>query len=138
MEGAGVVLGALPLLISAVENYEVTFQPFVTFHRHTKEIQKFTSMLEAQRAIFRNQCQLLLCTLNINLVEILRDSNYHQRNDHILENQLAELLGASYNNCVSILNLIHDTLDKVTKETAGFREVLAHEVGSHCVSFRIY
>ncbi|KAH7370409.1 hypothetical protein BKA65DRAFT_488374 [Rhexocercosporidium sp. MPI-PUGE-AT-0058] len=116
----GLVLGVIPLLISAVENYEVTFQPFVTYRRHAKEVLRFTAKLETQRAIFHNECQLLLQAVGQNLPDILRDPDHPARNDEQLSKRLQELLGSSYGTCVLTLKLIKDTLDEVTEETKGF------------------
>jgi hypothetical protein len=125
---AGLVLGALPLLVSAAENYEITFQPFVTYRRYIKEIQRFTARLDAQRAIFHNECQLLLLAVGQNLTDILGDPNHPARSDEQLAKRLEELLGSSYNTCVSTLKLINDTLEEVSSETAGFGDLLAQKV----------
>lgn len=125
---AGLVLGALPLLISAAENYEITFQPFVTYHRHVKEVQRFRARLDAQRAIFRNECQLLLLAVGQNLTDILGDPNHPARSDQQLSKRLEELLGSSFNTCVSTLTLINETLEEVTTETAGFGDLLEKKV----------
>lgn len=126
---AGLVLGVVPLLISAVENFEVTFQPFVTYRRHAKEVQRFTAKLEAQRAIFHNECQLLLLAVGQNLTDILRDPTHPARNDEQLSKRLEELLGSSYVTCVMTLKLINDTLDEVTEETKGFGDLIEKKVG---------
>jgi hypothetical protein len=57
---AGLVLGIIPLLMSAAENYEVTFQPIVSKCWHAKEMKRFLARLEAQHTIFRNERQLLI------------------------------------------------------------------------------
>lgn len=126
----GLVLGVVPLLISAAENYEVTFQPFVTYRRHVKEIQRFTARLDAQRAIFHNECQLLLWEVGLNLNDILADENHPSRNDQDLSMRIQELLGSSYDTCISTLNIINDTLNEVTTETKGFQDILDSKVSS--------
>jgi hypothetical protein len=125
---AGLVLGVIPLLISAVENYEVTFQPFVTYRRHVKEVQRFTAKLDAQRAIFHNECQLLLLAVGQNLTDILRDPNHPARHDDSLSKPLKELLGSSYGICVLTVELINDTLREVTLETKGLRDLVESKV----------
>ena len=125
---AGLVLGVIPLLISVCENYEVTFQPLVTYRRHAKEILRFTAKLEAQRAIFHNECQLLLQAVGQNLSDILRDHNHPARNDDQLSQRLQELLGSSYDSCRWTLNLINDTLNEITEETKGFGELIEKKV----------
>lgn len=54
LSAAGLALAIVPLLISAFENYEITFQPSVTYRRHVKEVERFRARLEGQRAIFLN------------------------------------------------------------------------------------
>jgi hypothetical protein len=125
---AGLVLAVVPLVITVCENYEVTFQPFVTYRRHAKEVQRFTAKLEAQRAIFHNECQLLLLALGQNLTDILRDPNHPARRDEQLSQRLQELLGSSYSTCIMTLTLINDTLDEVTKETKGFGDLIEKKV----------
>jgi hypothetical protein len=125
---AGLVLSVIPLVISAVENYEVTFQPFVTYRRYAKEVERFTAQLDAQRAVFRNQCQLLLREVDQNLTDILRDPNHSARFDEQLSKRLEELLGSSYATCVAILNLIKEKLDEVTEETRGFADLIGNKV----------
>jgi hypothetical protein len=130
---AGLVLGVIPLIISAVENYEVTFQPFVTYKRHVKEIRRFTARLDTQRAIFHNECQLLLVAVGQNLGDILGDPNHPSRNDGPLSRRLEGLLGTSYNTCVSTLNVINDTLAEVTNETVGFKDLLEGHVSPRLI-----
>jgi hypothetical protein len=125
---AGLALAAIPLLISAFENYEITFQPFVTYCRHMKEVQRFTDRLDTQRAIFSNECQLLMLALGQNLSDILKDPNHPSRRDEALSNRLQEMLGSSYKICISTLNLINDTLGKITEETKDFRFLLEKTV----------
>jgi hypothetical protein len=128
---AGLVLAVVPLVITVCENYEVTFQPFVTYRRHAKEVQRFTAKLEAQRAIFHNECQLLLLALGQNLTDILRDPNHPARRDEQLSQRLQELLGSSYSTCIMTLTLINDTLDEVTRETKGFGDLIEKKVSQY-------
>lgn len=127
---AGLVLGIAPLIISAVENYETTFQYFVTYRRYAREINKFATRLDAQKAIFNNQCQLLLLAAerhgqqeDVILDNILKDPNHPSRSNEALNKHLGELLGASLETCVSTLRLIHQTLEEITRETKGFEEL---------------
>jgi len=120
----GLVLGVLPLLISAAENYEITFQPFVTYRRHIREVAR----LNTQRSIFHNECQLLLCEVDQNLNDILGDPNHISRRDEQLSGRIQQLLGSSCAMCISTLNLINDTLNEITAETKGFEDLLDSKV----------
>jgi hypothetical protein len=124
----GLVLGVLPLLISAAENYEITFQPFVTYRRHIREVERFTARLNTQRSIFHNECQLLLCEVDQNLNDILGDPNHISRRDEQLSGRIQQLLGSSCAMCISTLNLINDTLNEITAETKGFEDLLNSKV----------
>lgn len=131
---AGLTLSVIPLLISAFENYEITFQPFITYYRHVKEVQRFRDRLDTQRAIFSNECQLLMLALGQNLNDILKDPNHPSRRDDALSNRLKGMLGSSYKTCISTLNLINDTLDKITEETKDFRSLLETTVICYLLS----
>jgi hypothetical protein len=125
---AGLTLGVIPLIISAVENYEVTFQPFVTYRRYSTEISMFATKLDTQKAIFYNQCQLILQVTDadgpdIALDHILKEPHHASRKMGPLSDHLEALLGGSLKTCVSIMQLVKSTLDKIVKETKGFHEL---------------
>jgi hypothetical protein len=130
ISAAGLGLAIVPLLISALENYEVTFQPFVTYRRYIKEIQRLTARLETQRAIFRNECQLLFLAVSNgqSLSDVLKNPNHPARSDGEISKKLEELLGTSYNICVLTLSLINDMLNEITLETKDFRYLLEDKV----------
>lgn len=134
---AGLVLGVVPLIISAVENYEITFQPFVTYRRYSKEIANFATRLDAQKAIFNNQCQLLLLSADkdgvqgdVILDNILKSQDHPSRKNEALNKHLENLLGMSARSCVSTLHLIQQTLDEITRETKGFQELSNKKVST--------
>lgn len=133
----GLVLGVVPLLISAAENYEITFQPFVTYCRYAREVEKFTARLDTQRSIFHNECQLLLCGVGQNLNDILADPNHSSRRDEQLSSRIQELLGSSCATCISTLNLINATLNEITTETQGFKDLLNSKVNCFSAAERI-
>jgi hypothetical protein len=127
---AGLVLGVAPLIISAVENNETAFQPFVAYRRYSREIARFATRLDAQKAIFNNQCQLLLLAAekdglpeDVIIDNILKDPRHPSRSDGALNSHLEDLLGVSVKTCVSTLRLIQQTLDEITRETKGFQEL---------------
>jgi hypothetical protein len=127
---AGLALAAIPLLISAFENYEITFQPFVTYYRHVKEVERFLARLGIPRTIFLNECELLFMAVSngSTLSEVLRDPHHPSRNDGEMSKRLQDLLGSSYNTCFSTLQLINETLSKITLETEDFESLLGNKV----------
>jgi hypothetical protein len=127
---AGLALAVVPLLISAFENYETTFQPFVTYCRHVREVERFLARLGIQRTIFLNECELLFMAVSNgpSLSEVLKDPDHPSRTDEQISRRLKDLLGSSYNACVSTLQLINDTLNKITLETKDFQHLLEDKV----------
>lgn len=127
---AGLVLAVVPLLISAFENYEITFQPFVTYFKHVKEVERFLARLGIQRTIFLNECELLFMTVSNgpSFSEVLRDPDHPSRKDEQISKRLQDLLGSSYNACVSTLQLINENLKKITLETKDFEHLLEDKV----------
>jgi hypothetical protein len=123
-----VTLGVVPLFISAIENYEEIFQPFVVYQRYEKEINRFASKLRTQKTVFYNECQIILFSVtssqDLALSKILADPAHPSRFDRELSHKLCQLLGSSYETCVSTLQTINDILEKLTRETKGFGDLL--------------
>jgi hypothetical protein len=124
----GITLGVIPLFISVMESYEKILQPFAVYRRYEKEINRFASKLDTQKAVLYNECQIILSSVtssqDLVLSKILVDPSHSLRSDPELNQKLRQLLGSSYEACVSILKRINATLEKVTLETKGFRELL--------------
>lgn len=95
-----------------------------------KEVERFRARLEGQRSIFLNECELLFMAVcsGTSFAEVFRDPNRPSRNDEDISNRLEALLGSSYKSCVSTLDLINDTLNKITLETKGFDDLLQDKV----------
>jgi hypothetical protein len=60
MEVAGIALGALPLIVSAAENYAKVYRKFSRFRKYDAEIRGFLHRLLLQKTIFRTECRLLI------------------------------------------------------------------------------
>jgi hypothetical protein len=116
---AGLGLAVIPLIISAFENQEVTFQPFVTFRRSRKEAQRFRNILKIQQTVFENECRLLLSSITRKQDEMLSNPDHTLWRDHDLAKLLGAYLDDSLETCVSTLELIHRTLKEINDETHG-------------------
>ncbi|KAL9122298.1 MAG: hypothetical protein Q9187_001146 [Circinaria calcarea] len=117
-------LAILPLIIAVIENYEYTFRPIVTFHRHRKEAKRFQNLLRIQKTAFENECRLLLSTVTTHEDEMLNDRTSELWRDEELDRRLAERLDESFNTCVSTLELVNESLVAILKETGGFDDLL--------------
>ena len=124
--GVGLALGILPLIISALENYEYTFQPIIIFNRHyRKEVERFQNALKVQRVNFANECCFLLHSVTANRGKVMMNDLGHALwRDEDLEEQLKARLVDSYDGCVSALALINEALKEILKETKTLDIVL--------------
>lgn len=117
--GVGLALGIIPLIISALENYEYTFQLIIIFSRHyRKEVERFQNALKVQRVSFANECCFLLHSVTSSRGNVMiNDLGHALWRDEDLEEQLKARLVDSYDGCVSGLSLINDALMEILKET---------------------
>lgn len=114
MEVVGVVLAGVSLLATIAENYEALYQLFDTYRHYVKEVDHFTTLLQTEKCIYQNECKSLL-------FEMKRDgTEFHDISGKDLRDGLVEMLGPSYNALESILILINETLEKVSRETKSF------------------
>ena len=116
---AGLALAVVPLLISALENYEYTLQPIVIFsRRYQKEVQRFQDVLKVQKVDFTNECCLLLHSVTYNHGNVMVDDLQHTLwQEDGLEDRLKARLNESYDACISALSLINTLLADILKET---------------------
>lgn len=126
VEVIGVVLGVLPLLISAAEHYEDVFKPFKRFKKYAPELEQYQQQLKTQRTIFLNQCQLLLTSLTNreSAKEMLRQKTHPSWNNENLKERLKIQLGTSREACEATVELIAQKLKTIEGEVEGFGSIL--------------
>ena len=138
VEAAGLVLAVLPLMISAIEDYEATFRPFVTYCRYANELRSFRAGLGTQKQLFQNHCIILLS--RIEAEGLLEDrpglksrwnSNDISGADIVLEEKLMNYLGSNYDTCFSLITTIEETLYGIQEEMKKMKEI-ASEVSHRC------
>lgn len=124
---AGLVLGVLPLLIAAAEHYEDMIRPFQRARNYTQEVRKFQKILEAQKTIFRNECQHLLASITDwgLATRILQERIHPFSTDRNLDEKFARQLGHSGDACAALIALIEDRLKDVDRESEGFTSVIS-------------
>ena len=131
-EIVGVVLGVLPLIISAIEDYEKIVDPVVTFRKYSKALQTFTTELNVQRDIFQNECIWILSRFvdGHELEAMLQDPAHSLRKvlrkDDKLDGNISKTLGASpYRQLRDILVLLSESLNEIYEETKDLSEGLS-------------
>ena len=125
-------LAVLPLIVSALENYEYTFQPIVIFsskRRYQREVERFYNVLKVHRLDFENECFLLLHSIaSYRDIEAMRsDLQSTMWRDKRLEARLKDRLEHSYEACSSALTLINNVLTDILEETRSLH-LLAQKV----------
>ncbi|KAL5330467.1 hypothetical protein ACEPPN_003995 [Leptodophora sp. 'Broadleaf-Isolate-01'] len=121
-EAAGLVLGILPLLISAAEHYDNVLRPFKCYKKFGGELKIHRTELLAKKAIFRNECHILLGTLTDHdtAADMLRERKHACWLDSGLDERFAQQLGDSGSACKDIIMLIQDKLRVIEEETEKF------------------
>ncbi|MCJ1436199.1 hypothetical protein MMC27_005577 [Xylographa pallens] len=135
MEVVGVVLGVLPLLISAIEHYEF-FAPFVCHSKFTRELQDFRRKLDARKLLFRNHCRLLLADLVHEdlLEEMFHDGPRHTSwRDKDINERIKRHLGEPYEAYIDMIKAIDGHIEKLKEKTKGFGTVLAPKTGTETI-----
>ena len=129
-EVVGVVLGVLPLIITAIEDYEKIIGPIVTFRQYSKALKTFTTELNVQRDIFQNECIWILSRFvdGHQLEDMLKDSSHDLRNeikgDNRLDRAVSNTIGPHYGQLRDILQLIENSLNEIFDETKDLHEGL--------------
>lgn len=134
---AGLALAVIPLIVSALENYEYTFQPIIIFSKqYRKEVEKLQKALKIQKVNFANECALLLHSVTGNrgnlMIDDLEDPLW--RDSEVLESRLRDRLSDSYDGCVSSLSLINDILLEILRDTKTL-DILLQKVRSFSLAY---
>lgn len=126
---AGLGLAVAPLIISALENYEYTFQPIIIFSRRYKsEVERFQHALKVQKVVFANECCWLLHSVTSNRGNLMINNPHHALwQDEDLEDRLKDHLADCYDACASALSLINAVLTDILKETKSL-DILTQQV----------
>jgi hypothetical protein len=123
----GFVLGALPLVISAVEHYEDVLRPFVRYRKLSSKLQRFYDELEAERTIFRTECLFLLAaTVKSDIAaDMLDDRDHYLWKDSALHERFGRQLGILGFACESVILKIEQKLEEITAKTDELNAVVS-------------
>ena len=123
---AGLFLGVLPLVISAIEHYDDVLKPFINYRNFTSKAQKLYDGLLTERTIFRTECQLLLSTvLERGVVSrMLDDADHPSWIDQVVCQRFGRQLGQLGAACSSIVSKIKNKLSEIGKKCEEFSAVV--------------
>lgn len=142
-EIVGIFFGVLPLIITAVEDYEKMVGPIITYRQSSKALKTLTTELKVQRDIFWNECIWILSRFmdGHELEDILKVSSHNLRSvireDRGLDRTVSTTIGPHYGQLKDLLQLIKRPLDEIYEETKNLPESLPRpprtEVGTPCI-----
>ncbi|KAL9091289.1 MAG: hypothetical protein Q9165_004923 [Trypethelium subeluteriae] len=126
MEVAGVVLGAIPIIIEAAKAYRTAYELITTFRRWAHEVNRVQKHLRIQRTRFLNECCLLLSSAlrSRQLANDIIEEKVDIRTGIDVEQRFRECLGTSYNACVDVVTEIKEYLK-------DFEDTLQRISGTH-------
>ena len=129
---AGLLLGAIPVIIEGYGSLEKTFAFFETLRSFPREIKKLDAKLGTQKTVFRNNCINLLSALSDDrhaVYAMLSESTHVNWQNENFSRKLADRVDAgaldeSFLSCHRTMNLIHESLQSINREVEGFKSVL--------------
>ena len=133
VEGAaGLALALLPVFVSATEHYDDCLQIFARYKNFAEEVRRYLQLLGIQRSIFRGLCRLLLHRVSSeHASNMMGQTNHPSWSDEKLEYSLAEILGESRDDCITVVNIMQDELRKMEDES---QDLLAAAKGNSKVA----
>ena len=138
IEGAGLALAILPLILSAAKGYDNVLGPFLRYNRFAKEAKRYSKDLDIQRTIFRNECRNLLEEIiehdaASSMFELLTEQTWFnsELNDRLLEN-----LGESKQACITVIELIEERLQEIDGENDRFCAMIEQECQVRAIALR--
>lgn len=116
-EVVGVVLGVLPLVISALQSYSDGAQKIQRMLRYKWELGKLIMRLEAEEAVFQNTCALLLDGIDgaVEMEELLKNPGGHLWKKGELGERLEIRLSTSYAVFFKLIIDMKDALEAFKK-----------------------
>ena len=115
--------------MSAAQHYKDCFRPFLKYKKFAKEADVFRKLFSVQKAIFRNQCGILLQELveHDAALAILNGARHLSKFDDDLGRHLNEFLGESREPCAEIMKTIHDKLSDMESESQQLETIVEQE-----------
>ena len=125
IELAGIVLGAFPLLISALEHYRETAEVLEDWWQIKKEYKKCKNEIKVQELAFENNLERFLLPLIVDdhdIAALIADPGGDKWKDPGLEVKLKDRLPKSYELFLDTISDINATMDGLKDELGIRRE----------------
>lgn len=118
VEIIGLLLGGLPLVISAAEDYRRGFEPFLKWHRYKREFRSFVNSVDLEKRMFDGLLRRLLEYADIPLEEkqlLLTGTDPELWRREKTVKALKVRLGGSYPSCMYILEKMEEDMLELQK-----------------------
>jgi hypothetical protein len=118
VEIIGLILGGLPLVISAAEDYRRGFEPFLKWHRYKREFRNFINSVDLEKRMFDGLLRRLLEFSDIPLEEkqlLLTGTHPEAWRQTDTVEALKLRLGDSYLSCMYILEKMEEDMLELQK-----------------------
>ena len=127
MSGIEVVGLVVPLLLTALQNWESCVRPFQRLKKYDQEATSFHDEVEIQRVIFRNECSLLLHEFKDHDVvgEMLDFLGHKEWREDSTEAGLARILGESLYGVQTSIRLLNNMIAPLSKDMECSREIVS-------------
>jgi hypothetical protein len=116
VEVIGLVLGVLPLVISAAEDYKKAFEPLVRWKRFKFAFRDFITSVDIQRQMFQLVLKKLLIRVQLPPEEkqrLLVVPNYEGWSQPDTVDAIRSRLGESYDACMDILRSMKEDMQEL-------------------------
>ena len=112
IEVVGLVLGVLPLLISALEHYEDVTDPIRTFFKYGGELNRAIRGLRDQHASFEQSIQALLKPITTDEImsDMIDNSNSVYWTDAYIDEALRDSLGKAYSAYMELVKEVENIM----------------------------
>ena len=121
VEAVGLLLGIVPLLVSAIEHYEDVLRPIRRYRAYGSKSQRFCDELETQRNVYQAECQLLLGEFvgPDTAREMLCNPQHPSWREPILSKSFESRLGSLGPTCLSVVSRINSSLKEIDQKFQG-------------------
>jgi hypothetical protein len=117
-EVVGVVLGSLPLIITAAKAYREGFEPLLKWMRFRKDFTKFIDTVDVEMQMFNSTLERFLLSANVpedELHRLMTDPGYEGWQGEELGKALRGKLGSSYEVYMSTMDTMGELMNDLQK-----------------------
>jgi hypothetical protein len=125
IEIVGLVLGVLPIILSAIEHRHGLAGPFRRWHSYPDELRRFQSRMSVIKTMLQMELEtLLIPLLGISLTKKMLVSNHHEGwSNPDLNRMISDYLGDKYRSFCLLVESVKEDLEDLESEYRRFQYV---------------